>query len=148
MEMTMTTYTVKRYEDYTKELAVFLGNEIPKISKLFDNKFDWKNRDDFRLFRKGIFLVCERDEEIVGIHISFLVKSVFDENTRILQQQLFYCKEGSGRAAYYLFKKFIDIGKQEANHIITMLTSQTNIKPETLRKMGFKELETLYRLEV
>ena len=141
-------YTIKRYRNYTKELAIFLHEHIPKISKKFGDKFDHTNRDDFRLFEKGIFLVCERDGEIQGIHISFLLHSVFDHNTRILQQQLFYCKEGSGRAAYHLFKKFIDIGKQEANHIITMLTSQTNIKPETLRKMGFNELETLYRLEV
>ena len=144
----MTTYTIKRYKNYTKELAVFLGEHIPKISKLYDDKFDHRNRDDFMLFDKGIFLVCERDGEIVGIHISFLSRSVFDDNTKILRQQLFYVKPGSGRAAYHLFKKFIDIGRHEANHIITMLTSHTNIKPETLSRWGFKELETLYGLEV
>ena len=97
---------------------------------------------------RAIFLICRRDGEVRGTMIAFLTKSPFDPSIKILQQQHFYVKPDSGRTAYHLFKKFIDIGKTEANHIITMLTSQTNIKPETLERLGFKEMETLYRMEV
>lgn len=140
-------YTIERAEEPNLELSQFLFREVPNISKLFGDKFDFKNRAEEVMMEKGLFLVVKRDGEITGILVAFKSKSVFDINTTILQQQLFYVKPDSGRSAYHLFKKFIDIGKAEADHIITMLTSQTNIKPSTLEKLGFKELETLYRME-
>jgi len=147
----MTTYTVKRLNSILcldDNIIKFLNEEIPNISKLFDDKFDFNNCVIEGLIRAGYFLVVKRNGETTGLHVSFLSKSPFDFNCRILTQQLFYVKPESGRSAYHLFKKFIDIGKSEADHIITMLTSQTNIKPETLNNMGFSELETLYRMEV
>ena len=45
-------------------------------------------------------------------------------------------------------KALFAFGDCEADHIITMLTSRTNIKPCTLESKGFKMLEVLYRLEV
>lgn len=143
----MKTYTIERQTEYDGDFVNFLLEEVPNISNMFGNKFDFVNAKLDQMLEKGVLLVCKINGKIVGVHLSYLIESVFDKNCRILQQQLFYVKPGSGRAAYYLFKKFIDIGKQEANHIITMLTSQTNIKPQTLEKIGFKELETLYRME-
>jgi hypothetical protein len=60
---------------------------------------------------------------------------------------LLYGVKGT-KAAYLLFKDFIDFGKSNANHIITMICKITNIKPESLLKLGFTEMETLYRLEI
>lgn len=145
----LTAYTIERIKlPIPKDVEVFLEEEIPKISKIFKDKFNFENRDDFIMFEKGVVLVCKRNEEITGIFLAFLYPSVFDSETKLLQQQLFYVKPDSGRTAFHLFKKFIDIGKNEADHIITTLTSQTNIKPKTLEKMGFEKLETLYRMEV
>lgn len=144
----MTTYTIERATEYETDLHNFLKQETPKISALFENKFNPSNAAVRIMIEKGIFLVARRNGEIRGIHISWLIKSPLDLNVKILQQQLFYVKPDSGRTTYHLFKKFIDIGKSEANHIITMLTSQTNIKSTTLVNLGFKELEVLYRLEV
>lgn len=147
----MADYTIERLrsvQDFTPEIHKFLAEEVPKISKMFNDVFNYENCIEYIFAEAGVFLLCKRNNEITGLMIAFLFKSPFDYKTILLQQQLFYVKPNSGRTAYYLFKKFIDIGKSEANHIITMLTSQTNIKPQTLEKMGFKELETLYRLEV
>ena len=142
-------YTIERIKlPIPKDVELFLEQEVPKISKMFKDKFNFKNRNDFILFDKAVFLVGKRNGEVTGIFVAFLYPSVFDSETKMLQQQLFYVKPDSGRTAFHLFKKFIDIGRLEADHIITTLTSQTNIKPETLEKMGFEKLETLYRMEV
>jgi hypothetical protein len=85
---------------------------------------------------------------MTGHMICFFTKTPLDPQVTILRQLSFYAKPDSGRTAYHLFHKFIDIGKKQANHIITMLTSHTNIKPSTLENLGFKELETLYRMEI
>ena len=100
------------------------------------------------MIEMGIFLIGRKHGKICGFHVSWLNNSSLDVRIKILQQQIFYVKPDSGRMAYHLFKKFIDIGKSEANHIITMLTIHSNIKPETLKSWGFTEMETLYRMEI
>ena len=145
-------YTIKRLEwenhDDVLEFLKWLRINGPEISKTFDYKFNWENAHVEMMIKKGIFLVGKKNDVITGFHISFLITSPLDVNVKLLQQQLFYVMPDSGRMAYHLFQKFIDIGKSEANHIITMLTRHTNIKPETLGRWGFKELEVLFRLEV
>jgi len=148
MGVTMTTYIVERVTERDEDLRIFFKENLCNISELFDNVFDWNHSAVELMLEKGIFLVGRRNGEIRGLHISWLSRNPLDLNIKMLQQQLFYVKPDSGRMAYFLFKKFIDIGKIEANHIITMLTRQTNIKPDTLERLGFKELEVLYRLEV
>lgn len=144
----MTTYTVERATEYTEELRNFVNLESKYLADLFDNKLDPSGAAIEGMIKHAIFLVGKRDGEIRGVHISWLTKCPLDMNTKILQQQLFYVKPDSGRLSYHLFNKFIDIGRSEANHIITMLTRQTNIKSHTLENLGFKELEVLYRMEV
>jgi len=100
------------------------------------------------MISKGVFLVAMKDGKVVGIHSSYLSTCIFNPEIKILQQLLFYVVKGHSKATYLLFNKFIDIGKDEANHINTMLTGHTNIKPESLKRYGFNELETLYRMEV
>ena len=147
--MTSTTLTeIERITEPTEELLKFLRVEMPLLSEKFGNKFNPHKCALGVMIEKGVFLVGRYKGEIRGIMIAWLYKSPLDIDTTILQQQLFYVKPDSGRTAFLLFHKFIDIGKNEANHIITMLTSHSNIKSSTLRRWGFKELETLYRMEV
>lgn len=148
METTMTTYTIERVLTYKDDLRLFLECEMPELSKRFGNKFNHEMAIVKYMIEKGIVFVGKRNGEIRGLHISWLYKSPLDITVKILHQQLFYVKPDSGRMSFHLFNKFIDFGKSEANHIITMLTSETNIKSETLNKYGFKELETLYRMEI
>jgi len=141
------TYTISRQRSMDDDLEYFILENAPDLNEQFGNLFDFRNADYKLMMERGLFLVVRRDGEIRGWMIAFKTPSIFDTNVTILQQQSFFVKPDSGRAAYHLFKKFIDIGKTEADHIITMLTSQTNIKPQTLNKLGFKEFETLYRME-
>lgn len=143
-----TTYTTERLNFFNEEIRSFFIKEGPEISKRFGFMYDYNFANYTRMVESGIFLVGRKNGEICGFHVSWLGTSSLDMRKKILQQQIFYVKPESGRMAYHLFKKFIDIGKSEANHIITMLTIHSNIKPETLRKWGFKEIETVYRMEI
>jgi hypothetical protein len=63
-------------------------------------------------------------------------------------QDVLFTKKSSGRATHILMNAFIDFGKANANHLFTMVAEQTNIKARSLDRLGFKQVETLYRLEV
>jgi len=144
-------YTIDRLqkrEDFTPEVEKFFLEESPKIAKMFDDDFDWRNFDRVECAEKCVFLLARKDGVPCGYLIAALIPSFFDPKTLIFSQQSLYVKDGFMGAAHKLFKTFIDIGKVNANHIITMIASQTNIKPRSLERLGFKKLETLYRLEV
>lgn len=150
MEMKLTNYTVFRVEtiSYNDEYHVFLARNVPQLSEMFGDQFNYKRINLINLVKSRYLYFCKRNDEITGFFLAHLGCSPFDPKLKIFQQDTLYAVPGSGRTGYHLFKKFIDIGKLKADHIITMLTSKTNIKPESLEKLGFKELETLYRLEV
>jgi hypothetical protein len=150
-----TTYTIEEVTmeylennfnriDFTK----YISTAGPELTRMFDYKLDWVNTPIKLLIEKCIFLVCRRNGEIRGHMICRITTNPLDLNIKMLTQVSFYVKPNSGRTAYHLFQKFIDIGKDRANHIITMLTSQTNIKPSTLENLGFKEVEMVYRMEI
>lgn len=150
-----TTYTIEtvnfHYLSQTikcEEFFAYIREVGPELTQLFDGKLNWRQSDFASLVNECGFLVCRRNGKIVGHMIYHLGGTPLDASVKILRQVSFHTRLNSGRAAYHLFHKFIDIGKKEANHIITALTSHTNIKPETLEKYGFNKLETLYRMEV
>ena len=151
-----TTYTIDKVtqwlliedKEFKEEFARYLAETGPDLSAIFSDKLKWRSADLEYLIEECGFLVCRRNGKIVGHMIYHLGGTPLDASVKILRQVSFHTRPNSGRAAYYLFHKFIDIGKKEANHIITALTSHTNIKPETLEKYGFNKLETLYRMEV
>lgn len=145
------TYTIEQLDKCTvhnSDVKWYLYEIGPRLSEIFGGKFNWRNTPYEQLADKCIFLICRRNGEIRGHMVCYLQPSILDPEINLLYQLSFYVKPDSGRTAYHLFQKFIDIGKDRANHIITMLTSQTNIKPSTLERMGFKEVETLYRMEI
>lgn len=148
---TQTVYTIEELNEWSIHYPMvksYFWEIGPDISAKFGNKFDFQKTPYEQLAKNYIFLVCLRNDVITGHMLCRIFNSPLDPSVKILYQLSFYVKPDSGRTAYHLFQKFIDIGKDRANHIITMLTSQTNIKPSTLENMGFKEIETLYRLEI
>lgn len=148
----MTTYSIEQLTEETlykyDEVKKYLYEVAPVLAELFGNKFDWKKTPIPLLVKHYQFYICRRDGHVTGHLICHIYTSPLDVTKKILYQVSLYAKPDSGRTAWHLFQKFIDIGKKDANHIITMLTSQTNIKPSTLENMGFKEIETLYRMEI
>ena len=143
------TYTVKQFKDPT-HLSVYIdflkesGKELEKQYPVFKNW--WRTRLDIYC-KKGRVMICFRDKEPVGIMLSKLGRSTFDPQITILQQTLLYAKPNT-RAAYHLMLDFLDFGKNHADHIITMIGENTNIKRQSLEKLGFKKIEELYRIEV
>lgn len=144
----MTKYEIKRVDYLSDELRTFLKTEMCDLADRYDNVFDPNYCAIEKMLQSGVFFVCYRDGEITGIHLSWLLNSSLDINVKILQQQIFYVKPKSGRTAYHLFKKYVDFGRSNAHHIITMIGRHTNVKPSTLKRWGFEELETLYRMKV
>jgi hypothetical protein len=143
-------YTIKRIrdiDDVDGALSYFIYSSMPELSKMFG--ITWQNFDMLGYIRKnGMVLVCYRHNKPIGILMARLFGSVFDPKTKILYQDLLYVNKKGTRAANILFRALIDFGKLNANHIITMITPTANIKGETLERLGFNQLETLYRLEI
>lgn len=141
---------VKTIDDIDGQLASFFVIEAQKLSESVDGRFNGGKAFDFLSYARGSYLlVIYRNNEPVGVSLSRLYPSIFDERTRILKQDLIYVKPNSGRAAYLLMQQFIAFGKKNADHILTSKQYVgTNMKPRSLEKLGFKEVETLYRLEV
>ena len=148
MKVSTMTYTIEKIKATPSAKFIEFAIEVAKESQLkYKTKYAW-GRFDFENYSKtGCVLACKRNDQYVGLMIFRLGRSIFDSDVRILSQDLLYAKPGT-RAAYYLMKEFIDFGKRNADHIITMIAEHTNIKPKSLEKLGFKKLETMYRIEV
>ena len=147
-------YTIDRVnsEELKKyDFAKYMLDQLPLFKEKFTGDFNLDNMTNegaHHLLDGKMFFICRRDGEITGHLICEIYTHPFDQDLRVLQQISLWVKPDSGRTAYHLFQKFIDIGKCEADHIYTMLTSETNIKPSTLERMGFKYAETVYRMEI
>lgn len=147
----MTKYTVEtltwRHVMSDHKLLDFICESGWEVSEKYGHPFKWQHAGIKHLIKSHRFTVCRREGEPVGFMFSSVLKSKFDEETIILRQDLLYARPQT-RAAKYLLDDFIDFGKLNANHIISMIGEKTNIKPRSLEKLGFKKLETLYRIEV
>lgn len=142
------TYTTHKATDVSGELASFYIDEAENVSKLFGDKFNFKNFQFISYVRKNLVWVCKKDDRIVGLMMARLYGSIFDPETKILFQDLLYVKAGAPKAAYLLLKCFLDFGKSNADHIFTSTTDKTNIKGQSLERLGFKKIQEQYRLEV
>ena len=113
---------------------------------MYGSKYNWKSTDMIPILETCIFLICFRKEKPVGFLVAQRLRSFFDKDILIMKQVILYGLTNT-RASYLLLKAFIDIGRNSANHVITMIGEKTNIKPKTLERLGFKAIETIYRLE-
>lgn len=125
----------------------FIMKAACELDQIYEFGFRWWNFPLDLFVRKQHLWVCYRDQEPVGYMAASLSGNSLDLQHKILKQESLYGKPGT-RAAYYLMKEFIDFGKANANSIITCVGKHTNIKAKSLERLGFTELETLYKLEV
>ena len=141
-------YTIERLKDPAPPMQVkkFIYDCAIKANAQFGNKFDWIDFPVPDFITDHYFAICWRDQEPVGLMVGSLNSSAFDAKVKILRQVLLFTLPNT-RAAYYLLKDFIDFGKVHANHTITTINSETNIKPRSLEKLGFKKSEEYYSLE-
>lgn len=131
---------------YNPELVKFIQKVAEHLYDIYGKKFNWKNFDIVRYVTEHRFMVCYRDEVPVGAMMYRLIHSIFDSETKILYQDSIFSLPGT-RAARLLMLEFLDFGKSNADHVISTIGDKTNIKRQSLEKLGFKELETLYRRE-
>lgn len=145
------TYTVRLVSGAKiagdEKLKWYIENAAAECNIRYGSEFDWYDFDLENYATTQPLFVCFRDEEPVGFLGASLTTSVFDKNLRILKQLLLYATPGT-RASFHLLKAYIDFGKNNADHILTVIGSETNIKPQSIERLGFKKLETTYRIEV
>lgn len=134
----------------TAEVVDLIVYVMRRSGELYDWAFDSYNfkMSTYLARQGGHMFLARRDGKPVGLLLARLLPSVFDHQTRILYQDLLHVKPGNPRAAYFLMQYLIDFGRRNANHVITMIAAETNLKPRSLEKLGFTKLETLYRMRV
>lgn len=124
----------------------FLYDAGRKLNNIFSQNYDFKKLDLQNYADNNRIVVCKKGEKVVGIMLSRLSRAIFDPTVILYVQDTLYCTRP--KATSMLLRDFIDFGKLHADHIITMTTPHTNIKGRSLEKLGFKELETFYRMEI
>lgn len=129
-----------------RTLVVWMGEVFDKNNDLYGQGYNWRDFD-FDWIDENYFAVCFRDSKPIGLLVASLQGSFFDRSIKILRQVTSFAVPNT-RATYHLLRDFIDFGKCNANHIVTMIAAKTNIKPKSLEKLGFKKIEEAYRLEV
>lgn len=138
-------HTIEQVKIIDYKLIDFHRDALRKMNKVFGDKYNVENMDLEKYVRENRYMICLKDGEIAGIMLSRMFSSVFDPTVTILMQDLLYAE--TPKATSMLLKDYIDFGKGNADHILTTITPQTNIKPRSLERLGFKHMETLYRME-
>ena len=133
---------------FDEEMLAFFVEVAARASSMYGEKFNWEKFDLYKYLRTGGFLfVCRKNKKPVGLCLAKLYFSVFDGETKLLRHDLLYGEPGT-KAGYLLFKAYLDFGKHNANHILGTIGEHTNINPRSLEKLGFKKLDTIFRLEI
>lgn len=142
-------YTIKKCTRRNVTVADrrFIAYVAEKMKVKFQADYDYTNIAFWAFVEENLLLMCYRDEQPVGFLAASFYELFFDPQIKILQQNLLYATPNT-RAANLLLKEFVDFGKRNANHVITMISPHTNIKGTSLERLGFSKLEELYRLEV
>lgn len=142
-------YIIKRIKshDFEGDVRRFVTEGAEHANRVYGNKYDWKNFPILDFIDSHYFAICFRNDKPVGFICGTLTHNGFDRKIITLRQTLLYAVPKT-RATLLLLKDFIDFGKENANHIITGIGTETNIKPKSLEKLGFKHLEQVFRLEV
>lgn len=145
---TTQTYTIEPVtQNFSLETYRWLRSAIKKVT---DDHVVTYNPELIGLswFIKNCrFVICRRNGKPVGYMVSRLIKSAFNPEIKRLRQISLYA-EPNTRAAYYLMKDFIDFGKIHADHIITTIGMNTNIKRKSIEKLGFEKIEEHYLMKV
>lgn len=117
------------------------------MKEVYDTKNDVRSFDIHKFADNHHLWLCLRDGVPVGFMMATRGVSAFDSSITTLTQRLLFGQPGT-RASHLLMREFVDFGKANVNHIYTVIGLYTNIKPKSLEKLGFRPLETFYRMEV
>lgn len=127
----------------TMEIEDFIVKSLTEIN---DSRNKFYNNVSFDLKKhllNHICFTCRCDGKLVGFILAMRGPSAFSNQTLILISDVLYAVPGT-RAAHHLVHSFLDFGKRCADHVIIALNVKSNIKPESLEKLGLKETEKLF----
>lgn len=143
-----TAYTLNREREVSPDVYAFLIGEMAAARAAVDDTLDFSNFDVWGYAANHYMWIVRKDGAPVGVMFAQLYGNVFDPKIKILFQDGFYVRKSSGRAAYLLFKEFIDFGRANAKIIFTCRGKLTNVKVRTLERLGFEKSEEIFRLVV
>lgn len=94
-------------------------------------------------------IVAEKDGEPIGVIGGFLVPNIYNPNIKVLSELLWYVKEEyrKGRAGYLLLKAFDKLASEIADEATMSTLLHSEVKIETLEKVGFKLKEFAFHKE-
>lgn len=142
------SYTVKKItvKDLNPTLLRFIANSSTELNEMYDFNFNWAHKFPLKYaIETQVFLICYKAETPVGMLVASLQPAFFDTSKRVLKQQTLFSKHP--RATYELLRYFIDFGRLNANLVVTNIGKHTNLKPESLKKLGFTKMEEVFSLE-
>jgi len=139
------TYTIQQIYKIDYIAMDFLYDAGHKLNNIFSQNYDFSKIDLQEYADNNRIVICRKGETVVGVMLSRLSRAIFDPTTILYVHDTLYTTRP--KATSLLLRDFIDFGKLHADHIITMTTPHTNIKGRSLERLGFKELETFYRME-
>ena len=144
---TDSTVKVLSARNITRDDMVFIAAVGRHLAKRYKVGFKSEKFNLALYMDRGRMTICyDGKGRATGLMLARLYTSIFDDETKILQQDLLYARPGS-RASKVLLDDFIDFGRKHADHILTTIGTETAIKGESLEKLGFSRLETTYRME-
>lgn len=135
-----------RDDFFNDDIRIFITEGFIKGNELHNYPYNWSRFPIMNFIRDQRMTMCFRDGKPVGFLMATLGRHFFDVNIKVLKQNYLFSLPNT-RSSLYLLKDFIDFGKTHANYVITNIGSETNIKQESLEKLGFKRLEELYLME-
>jgi hypothetical protein len=138
---------IRTKEQIDDQLFDYFKKSGEKVAAVYRNVFNWKHFHLLQYATYHRFIVCRKNGIPVGVHLSRRYDSILDPEIKILYQDLLFAEPGT-RASIILLKDFLTFGKANADHVITCIGAKTNIKRQSLEKLGFKKMEELYRIEV
>ena len=141
-------YSVKRVtnSNLTYDLLEYFNYKGRQLSELYPYFSNW-SKLPLEIFNEGyIFMAFDQTGQPKGLMMLDMGPAYFDATKT--QCILMTISGDSPRVTSTLLHHFIDFGKANADHIIMSIAKHTNIKPESVLSLGFKELETAYIMEV
>lgn len=135
---------IERITEPRAELLVYVDHKYRTLPTF--EKFNLSDVAIARMLKYCDIYAAYDGDQVKGIMVSYFGRNFLDDNIKTLSLEAL--ASDSPRATVLLLELFIDMGKKYADHLIMSKGVSTNLKSSTLIKLGFKPLETVYKLEV
>jgi len=97
---------------------------------------------------KGVFLAAKQGDNVIGVIAAMLIPNLWDANN-IIFQEMFWWVEEDYRKGSVGIRLLLELEKQapENTTVVLSVLPKSNIKDETLTKLGYVAREKAYTKE-